>query len=43
MQDSNLIQKLNKVITKRFLKTLEDKAKKEPEVYDEFWNSFGPF
>ncbi|MEC7274469.1 MAG: molecular chaperone HtpG, partial [Verrucomicrobiota bacterium] len=43
MQDSTLIQKLNKVITKRFLKTLEDKAKKEPEVYDEFWNSFGLF
>jgi molecular chaperone HtpG len=43
MQDSSLIQKLNKVITKRFLKTLEEKAKKEPEVYDEFWKSFGLF
>jgi molecular chaperone HtpG len=43
MQDSTLIQKLNKVITKRFLKTLEDKAKKEPEIYNEFWDSFGLF
>jgi molecular chaperone HtpG len=43
MQDSALIQKLNKVITKRFLKTLEEKAKKEPEVYDDFWKSFGVF
>lgn len=43
MQDSSLIQKLNKVITKRFLKTLEDKAKNEPEVYEDFWKSFGLF
>ncbi len=43
MQDSSLIQKLNKVLTKRFLKTLEDQAKKEPEVYDAFWESFGLF
>ncbi len=43
MQDSTLIQKLNKVITKRFLKLLEEKAKKEPEVYDDFWSKFGLF
>ncbi|MFP4166543.1 MAG: molecular chaperone HtpG [Opitutales bacterium] len=43
MQDSSLMQKLNKVITKRFLKTLEDKAKNEPETYDEFWKAFGLF
>lgn len=43
MQDSALIQKLNKVITKRFLKTLEEKAKNEPEVYDDFWKTFGLF
>jgi molecular chaperone HtpG len=43
MQDSTLIQKLNKVITKRFLKLLEGKAKNEPEVYDEFWDAFGLF
>jgi len=43
MQDSSLIQKLNKVLTKRFLKTLEEKAKKEPEVYKDFWENFGLF
>jgi TNF receptor-associated protein 1 len=43
MQDSTLVQKLNKVITKRFLKTLEEKAKKEPKVYNDFWSSFGLF
>ncbi|MEM1223156.1 MAG: molecular chaperone HtpG [Verrucomicrobiota bacterium] len=43
MQDSSLIQKLNKVITKRFLKMLEEKAKKEPEVYNSFWSKFGLF
>jgi molecular chaperone HtpG len=43
MQDSSLIQKLNKVITKRFLKLLEDKAKKDPEAYTDFWKKFGIF
>lgn len=43
MQDSALIQKLNQVITKRFLKTLEEKAKKEPEAYEDFWKTFGFF
>lgn len=43
MQDSALIQKLNQVITKRFIKTLEEKARKEPESYDDFWKSFGFF
>lgn len=43
MQDSALIQKLNQVITKRFIKTLEEKARKEPESYNDFWKSFGFF
>jgi len=43
MQDSSLIQKLNKVLTKRFLKLLEEKAGKEPEVYHDFWDKFGLF
>ncbi|CAI8322302.1 MAG: Chaperone protein HtpG [Opitutia bacterium UBA7350] len=43
MQDSSLIQKLNKVITKRFLNLLEDKASKEPETYEDFWAKFGLF
>ncbi|PDH28643.1 MAG: molecular chaperone HtpG [Puniceicoccaceae bacterium MED-G30] len=43
MQDSTLVQKLNKVLTKRFLKLLEEKANKEPEVYADFWSKFGIF
>ena len=43
MQDSTLVQKLNKVLTKRYLKQLEEKANKEPETYDAFWKRFGIF
>ena len=43
MQDSTLVQKLNKVLTKRYLKQLEEKANKEPEAYDAFWKRFGIF
>jgi TNF receptor-associated protein 1 len=43
MQDSTLVQKLNKVLTKRYLKQLEEKASKEPEAYDTFWKRFGIF
>jgi molecular chaperone HtpG len=43
MQDSSLVQKLNRVITKRFLKTLEEKAEKQPEDFRAFWDSFGLF
>ncbi len=43
MQDSSLVQKLSKVITKRYLKQLEGKAHKEPEAYDNFWKRFGIF
>ncbi len=43
MQDSSLVQKLNRVITKRFLKTLEEKAERHAEEYRAFWDSFGLF
>lgn len=43
MQDKALIDKLNKVITKRFLKFLEDEAKNRPEAYAEFYREFGVF
>ncbi|MCZ6675366.1 MAG: molecular chaperone HtpG [Verrucomicrobia bacterium] len=43
MQDSALIQKLNLVLTKRYLKQLEEEAKKRPETYETFWNTFGNF
>jgi TNF receptor-associated protein 1 len=42
-QDKALIDKLNKVITKRFLKFLDDEAKNRFEAYQEFYNEFGVF
>ncbi|NWK54244.1 molecular chaperone HtpG [Verrucomicrobiaceae bacterium N1E253] len=43
MQDSALVQKLNGLITKRYLKFLEREAKNEPEKYAEFYQKFGRF
>ncbi|MGH7792957.1 MAG: molecular chaperone HtpG, partial [Thermodesulfobacteriota bacterium] len=43
IQDSMLIQKLNRVITNRFLKFLEEEAEKQPEKYEEFYREFGLF
>lgn len=43
MQDSALVQKLNRVITKRFLKHLEEMAAKKPEEYKVFWEKFDYF
>ncbi len=43
MQDSALVRKLNTVITKRFLKFLEEEAGKNPEGYAEFFKEFGFF
>jgi molecular chaperone HtpG len=43
MQDKALIEKLNKVITKRFLKFLEDEAKNHLDAYNEFYAEFGIF
>ncbi len=43
MQDKALIEKLSKVITKRFLKFLEDEAKNRPDAYAEFYTEFGIF
>jgi len=41
LQDNALVAKLRKVITKRFLKYMEEQAKKDPEKYLEFWKTFG--
>jgi len=41
MQDKALLDKLNKVITKRFIKFLEEEAKNRPEDYDAFFREFG--
>jgi len=43
MQDRALIEKLNKVITKRFLKFLEEEAKNRAEAYQDFYTQFGIF
>ncbi|PWU05577.1 MAG: molecular chaperone HtpG [Verrucomicrobia bacterium] len=43
MQDSALVQKLNRVLTKRFLKHLEEMASKKPEEFKEFWKKFDYF
>ena len=41
MQDSELLRKLNQVLTKRFLRFLNEQSKKQSEVYLEFWKEFG--
>ena len=41
MQDSALLRKLNDVLTKRFLKFLDEDAKADPEKYDRFFKEHG--
>ncbi|MFI5336715.1 MAG: molecular chaperone HtpG [Opitutales bacterium] len=43
MQDKALVEKLNKVITKRFLKLLEEEAAQRPDAFAEFYAQFGIF
>ncbi|HEY8932601.1 MAG TPA: molecular chaperone HtpG, partial [Rariglobus sp.] len=43
MQDRALIEKLNKVITKRFIKFLSEEAKNRADAYNEFYSEFGIF
>ena len=43
MQDKALVDKLNKVLTKRFLKFLDDEAKARPEAYEDFFREFSVF
>jgi TNF receptor-associated protein 1 len=43
MQDKALIEKLNKVITKRFLKFLDEEATQRPESFIKFYANFGIF
>jgi molecular chaperone HtpG len=43
LQDNALVMKLRRVITKRFLKSLAEEAKKDHEKYLEFWKTFGIF
>ncbi len=41
MQDRALIEKLNRVISKRFLKFLEEEAKNRVDGYNDFYREFG--
>jgi molecular chaperone HtpG len=43
MQDKSLLEKLNKVLSKRFIKFLDEEAKARPEAYEEFFREFGVF
>jgi molecular chaperone HtpG len=43
MQDRSLVDKLSRVITKRFLKFLEEESKNRPESYAAFYAEFGVF
>jgi len=42
MQDSALMRKLNRVLTARFLKMLDEEAKGDPEKYAKFFAEHGP-
>ncbi len=43
LQDNALLAKLRKVITKRFLKHLDEEAQRDPDQYRKFWSAFGIF
>lgn len=43
MQDSSLIQKLNRVLSGRFLKQLEETAEKDPPTFDKFYDQYQRF
>ncbi|MBA4138787.1 MAG: molecular chaperone HtpG, partial [Opitutus sp.] len=43
MQDKALLDKLSKVITKRFLKLLEEESAQRADAYQEFYAQFGVF
>ena len=43
MQDTSLMQKLNKVLTGRFLKFLEEQSEKEVEAYAKFYAEYQRF
>ena len=43
MQDSSLIQKLNRALTARFLKFLEEQTEKSPDEYQKFYEQYHRF
>src|SRR5260221_4413750 len=43
MQDTSMKQKLNKVLTGRFIKFLDEQAETDPATYEKFYEQFGRF
>lgn len=43
MQDTSLVQKLNRVLTGRFLKFLEEQAEKDPANFEQFYGEYQRF
>jgi molecular chaperone HtpG len=43
LQDNALVAKIRRVITKRFLKFLDEEAQNNKEQYKTFWKTFGSF
>ncbi|HEU5126339.1 MAG TPA: molecular chaperone HtpG [Verrucomicrobiae bacterium] len=43
MQDTSLMQKLNKVLTGRFLKFLDEQSEKDPVAYEKFYEEYQRF
>ncbi len=43
IQNNALVAKLKTVVTKRFIKFLNEQANKETEKYGQFWDQFGSF
>jgi TNF receptor-associated protein 1 len=43
MQDTSLVQKLNRVLTGRFIKFLEEQSEKDAVAYDKFFGEYGRF
>jgi len=43
MQDTSLIQKLNKVLTTRFLKFLDEQSEKDADSYNKFYDEYSKF
>ncbi|HET97763.1 MAG TPA: molecular chaperone HtpG [Desulfurivibrio alkaliphilus] len=43
LQDSALVAKINRVISKRLLKFFAELAKEQPETYEKLWQTFGSF
>ncbi len=43
LQDNALVMKIRRVLTRRFLKFLEEESRKDKEKYLKFWKTFGIF